>query len=58
MTPQPQTSAPWWQTLAAALVNLAVSAIVQHYFGNAAAGASVVAGTAIAHALPSPNDQK
>jgi len=58
MTPIPPNAAPWWQTLVASVVNLVIAAVVQHYFGNLAAAATVASGTAIAHALPSPGQQK
>lgn len=50
-------SAPWWQTIAASAINLAIGILVQHYLGNTAAGATVAVGTAVAHALPSPRQQ-
>ena len=50
-------AAPWWQTLLATVINLGIGLVAQHYLGNTAAGATMAAGTAVAHALPSPSQQ-
>jgi hypothetical protein len=56
MTPTPTNNAPlpWWQTLLITVANVAVGALINHYLGPGPAVGGMAAGTAIAHALPSP----
>ncbi len=56
MTPsnEQKPATEWWQTLLISVANVAVSALIGHYLGPVAGGGAVVAGTAIAHRLPSP----
>ena len=57
MSPQ-SNSAPWWQTLIVTAVNLGLGILAFHFGGSVAGAAMMSTGTAAAHVMTSPLDQK